>query len=180
MNDAVWRQVNGYEGLYEVSDTARVRSVDRIVYRNNIAVKLSGIELKVRVSVRGYLEVKLSKDGKTKTETVHKLVATAFLKRLPHHTGVNHIDGNKLNSYVYNVEWTTQKENTHHALVTGLLKRVPEQYDNMRLKVINTKTGEVFESLKVLCDRTGLVFNTMRSYLTGHRKNKTSFQYLKK
>lgn len=99
----IWRDIDGYEGKYQVSTWGRVRGT-------------SGI-LKPYENHKGYLKVGLQKNGKSNKHRVHRLVAEAFLenpKKLPM---VNHIDGNKQNNSVTNLEWTTDEENKKKAFM---------------------------------------------------------------
>lgn len=105
----IWKNVQGYEGLYEVSNIGRIRSIPRKgSFKNKHILK----QVKNRC---GYLMVHLCKNNKGKTVAVHRIVATTFLKNSQNKRDVNHIDGNKENNSVLNLEWTTHKENMKHA-----------------------------------------------------------------
>ena len=96
------RFVKGFEGLYSVTDDGRVFS-----HRRNR-------ELKPKIDRYGYKVVALSKDGHTTHTTVHRLVAIAFLEKPLGKNNVNHIDENKLNNNISNLEWVTVAENCNH------------------------------------------------------------------
>ena len=117
----VWKDIVGYEGLYQVSDDGRVRSKDRITTgkRNRI---VKGKILSAGTNTCGYLIVVLCKDGKTKTQKVHRLVAKAFIPNTDCKPYINHLDGNPKNNIVSNLEWCTQHENVQHAYDTKLHK----------------------------------------------------------
>lgn len=100
----VWKPVVGYEGLYEVSNMGRIKSL----------VKANPAIMTPRYGSRGYKNVLLSKSGERHTFTVHRLVATAFCKRGESAQCVNHLDGNKLNNVADNLEWTTFAKNILH------------------------------------------------------------------
>lgn len=108
----VWKDIPQYEGLYQVSNLGNVRSLDRVCRRGR---KLKGKVLKDALCGRGYFVVELNKNGKAKTITVHKLVAYSFLNHKPcgHKLVVNHIDINRENNNLYNLEIITQRENTN-------------------------------------------------------------------
>lgn len=108
----IWRDVIGYEGLYQVSNFGRVKS-----FKNN-KIKI----LKSNVGIGGYLRVVLCKDFDKKNRFVHVLVAKAFIPNPENKRQVNHIDGNKQNNRVDNLEWNTPAENIHHAFDIGLRK----------------------------------------------------------
>ena len=111
-----WKDIPGYEGLYQVSDMGRVRSLDRIIVdaSKNRTRKLNGKILKPCKDAKGYLIVDLSKGGRKKTIKVHKLVAIAFLnhKRCGMEEVVDHIDNNQQNNRLDNLQLTTQRRNT--------------------------------------------------------------------
>ena len=114
-----WQPVVGYEGLYEVSAIGQVKSLDRTVKGRWGKMTLRGKVMKLQVNKYGYLCVGLRDGKKQKLCTVHRLVAKAFLMGDDSLT-VNHIDGNKTNNSVYNLEWVTAKENSSHAAANGM------------------------------------------------------------
>lgn len=128
MKKEVFRDVLGYEGLYQVSNYGRVKSLERknIFYcglrKKHLERPTKEKILNYNKSNRGYLQVCLTKDGKSKTYTVHRLVAKAFLPNVKNKKQVNHIDGNKENNSIDNLEWVTSSENNKHAFITGLNK----------------------------------------------------------
>lgn len=101
-----WKDVPEYEGLYQVSNLGKIR-------RNGRAKTF-------RVDWRGYLTVWLCKNSIQKNYKVHRLVAAAFIPNPENKRTVNHIDGNKQNNHVENLEWATHSENIIHANATGL------------------------------------------------------------
>jgi hypothetical protein len=116
MEKEIWKDVLGYEGLYEVSNMGSVRSLDRITEgRNGKIYRKKGKILKLFLNGDGYRRVMLHKDFIQKTHTVHKLVAIAFLNHNPcgHKEVVNHKDFNRINNKVSNLEITSQRENTN-------------------------------------------------------------------
>lgn len=114
-----WRDVPGYEGIYEVSYLGEVRSykdVSNSKHKNWEQVTLEEkIDLKNRTC-----SVHLYKDGELKSHYIHRLVASAFLPNPLLKEEVNHIDGNRLNNELSNLEWTTKKENVNHAMDNNL------------------------------------------------------------
>lgn len=134
----IWKDISGYEGLYRVSNLGKVESL-----RNNIILKQSPTK-------DGYLAVGLC-NGKTKTCRAHRLVAIAFIPNPDNLPEVNHIDGNKTNNSVDNLEWVTPLENTHHAIRTGLIpdgfyqgkgKHVGKWMEKNRSKPVRQIKGE--------------------------------------
>ena len=110
-----WRDVIGFEGHYQVSNKGNVRSITRtIVFKTGAKRIFEGCILKYRINRGGYPQVILQKGRKRKTTPIHRLVATAFLSNPENKLTVNHIDGNKLNNSVKNLEWATRSENCLH------------------------------------------------------------------
>lgn len=126
----MWKEIEGYEGYYEVSDTGEVRSLDRYItentgkhsgrkhFRKGYLMKLS--ESKSRDGGRGYLVVNLRKNNTSLVKQVHIIVAEAFIPNPDNMPTVNHKDGNKWNNCVSNLEWVSYSENNIHALKNGL------------------------------------------------------------
>lgn len=131
----VWKDVEGYEGFYKVSNLGRVKSLDRSYeIRPGVRMLSKGRILTPKVTEYGYLSVKLSVAGKVKTFFVHRLVAFSFLGREVEGLQVNHIDGNKRNNNSNNLEWCTSQQNIKHAFRKGLSKgRKGERHHNCKL-----------------------------------------------
>ena len=108
LNQEVWKDIKDYEGFYQVSNLGRVKSLPR-----NGTIKTSRI-LKQNI-VCGYCQVTLQKQGNKSYKKVHRLVAEAFILNLENKREVNHIDGNKRNNVVKNLEWVTTSENQLHS-----------------------------------------------------------------
>lgn len=111
MTEEIWRSIDGYEGLYEVSNTGLIRSLDRFVGNRN---RIKGKILSIRIEKDGYCSVALSKDGKIKRYKIHRLVAQAFIPNPEGLPQVNHKDENKTNNNVDNLEWCTSKYNINY------------------------------------------------------------------
>ena len=106
-----WKPVTGYEGLYEVSDQGRVRSVDRTeTQKSGLVRHRKGMPLKPNNSGR-YMDVQLSKDHIRRHRLVHSLVAEAFLGPRPDGLVIRHLDGNSFNNAASNLAYGTQTEN---------------------------------------------------------------------
>ena len=119
----IWKDIAGYEGIYQVSSLGRVRSLDRtLLDKNNVEYKVKGKIRKISCTGRGYQDIQLSKEGESKMFLVHRLVAETFLDNPENLPIVNHIDGNKSNNNIGNLEWVSNSDNINHAISTGLRK----------------------------------------------------------
>jgi len=164
-SEAKWKAIPNYEGLYEVSDTGRVRSLDRVRISTSPIEKawIKGAEKALSERV-GYYYVQLYKDGFCKNYRVHRLVAIAFIQNPHKKAEVNHKDGDKLNNHLSNLEWMTRSENDLHAYRTGL--RLPcdvHGIKNPNAK-LNEKQVKVIKHLKNIQPRMtqteiGNIFN---------------------
>ena len=148
----IWKDIKGYEGLYQISNKGRVKSLN---YRR------TGKE-KILISSddgKGYLCVKLCKNNKIKNHKIHRLVAQAFLPNPDNLPEVNHQDTNTSNNCVENLEWCTHAYNMHYSVFK---------------KIICIETGKIFNGSKDVIDR---MFDgkgsssTIRDHLRGRTKS---------
>lgn len=116
----VWKPVNGYTGLYEVSDKGRIKALPKRIDSGKCHRSWPEHIMQTAEDNKGYLRTVLSKGGKAKTVKVHRVVAEAFLHNPNGYTQVNHLDGNKHNNAASNLEWCDQSENMLHACRTKL------------------------------------------------------------
>lgn len=119
-----WRAIPGYEGRYEVSNSGRVRSIDRSVRTSHGVVRrLPGVDLRPFLNDSGYPIVNLCSGSRSKTrvERVHRLVALAFIGPQPPGCEVAHGDGSRTNNHVSNLRWATRAENVADAVAHGTL-----------------------------------------------------------
>ena len=114
----VRKPVKGYEGYYEVDQFGRVFGLERIIKVNdngrNYEKPIAGKQLKQSMHTKGYKTVSLTKDGKTKTLFVHRIVAEAFIPNVDNLPMVNHKDEDKTNNFVENLEWCTNDYNINY------------------------------------------------------------------
>lgn len=120
----LWKDIKGYEGFYQISNNGNVRSVDRIIiYRNGKRYKYKGVNLNKSKDTRGYLQVGFNVSGVKSTHRIHRLVAMNFIDGYKSDKEVNHIDGDKNNNSVKNLEWVTSSENTKKGYDLGLFEK---------------------------------------------------------
>lgn len=109
--DEVWKDIKGYEGYYQISNFGNIRSLDRWIKDNGTLVFKHGTLLNpVKQSV-GYLQIALNIKGTVKKKYIHRLVMEAFNPTDNPELEINHIDENKENNMITNLEWVTHKEN---------------------------------------------------------------------
>lgn len=147
----IWKDIQGYEGLYQVSNTGDIRGLDRKRFNGYSYYDYKGKKLKGRKTRKGYLTVVLYIQNNTRTFPIHRLVAQAFIPNPNNLPQVNHKDGNKQNNCVDNLEWITNKDNQLHAWKLGLQKTRLGK-DNPASKVVVQiddigNTINVFESI---------------------------------
>ena len=123
----IWKDIPEYSN-YQVSNLGNVRNMN---YHREKRIK----QLAFIPDSDGYLQVKLCKNGIVKLKRVHRLVADAFIDNPLNKEQVNHIDGNKRNNAITNLEWATSKENMQHAFKTGLMANVYKPRNKMGKKV---------------------------------------------
>lgn len=116
----IWKEIKGYEGLYEISNYGEVRSLDRCIVKSNGVKQHKKGRMMVPVkNSDGYLIIKLSKNKKRKSIAVHRLVAEAFIDYPADESKVyevNHIDCNRENNNVDNLEWITHIDNVRYSI----------------------------------------------------------------
>lgn len=144
----IWKDAIGFEGLYQVSNTGRVRSLDRVVRGCHGSVQnIKGSEKSVGPNKHGYAIVMLYKNNIYKNFSVHRLVATHFIKNPYCYKQINPIDGNKLNNNYTNLEWCSSSYNSIHALSIGL-KTPQHGQDASSAKLTNEQAIEIYKLAK--------------------------------
>jgi hypothetical protein len=116
-----WKDINGYNGAYQINNNGRVRSL-----KNKQGIRKKPLILKQGFNIMGYRYILLHKKGKNKNHSIARLVASHFVKNPHNKPHVNHIDGIKTNNNYINLEWVTEAENSRHAVNMGLVKRGEE------------------------------------------------------
>ena len=119
-NKELWLPIKDYEGLYEVSNTGKIKALYRRVDKGKCHREWCEHLLKYGVDGKGYFRTNLSKDGVNRTVKVHRIVAEAFIPNHENKPTVNHKDGNKQNNCVENLEWATLSEQQKHAYSNDL------------------------------------------------------------
>jgi hypothetical protein len=185
----IWKDIQDYEGLYQVSNLGRVKSLVRVHYCKKERI-LTNIKLP-----NGYIYVRLCKDGKGKNVRVHRLVAVAFIPNPENLPQIDHINADKTNNNVNNLRWVTAKENIRNPLnMVHLIgknnpmfgkKHSEETKEKMRKnhanfsgdlnpkarKVKNIETNEIFVTVKSAGKKYGVSDNSIRGSIKRNGKS---------
>ena len=148
LDGEIWKDVQEFKGILQVSNKGRVRTLDRVCKAKNGGTQISkGMLRKATKDKQGYLKVVLTVNGSIYARRVHRLVATEFISNPMNKPEVNHIDGVKDNNEVNNLEWVTAKENVRHAHANNLIKpfkrRKLKGHDNPSSRFTESQIEEV-------------------------------------
>ena len=173
MQDEVWKDIPDYEGLYQVSNLGRVKSLNKYHHKKEQI-------LKNRITKDGYYETVLCKKGKMSFFRTHRLVAIAFIPNLLNKPQINHKDGNKLNNNVKNLEWCTLQENKEHAIKMGLQDFWGKK--NPKAKAVNQydKNGNFikrYDTLRQAMYETGVLENKISMVCNKHQKTAGGYKW---
>ena len=185
--EEIWKDIEGYEGIYQVSNLGRVRSLDRLVPAACALSKGNQVVNYLRkgkiltghwAGTKGneYKYVGLSKDDKPKYLRVHRLVAKAFVPNPDNLPEVNHIDEDKSNNRADNLEWVTRIQNEHHGTK---IERAARTRDRRPVEALNEK-GEVVASYDRIADAAkalGISISTIWQVCNKIRNYKTAGGY---
>lgn len=181
----IWKDIQDYEGMYQISNLGRVKGllINKEVSRGTGKIKYCKPErvLDCSMSNYGYKRCQLKNGVKSKQFFIHRLIASAFVPNPNNLDTVNHIDGDKLNNSISNLEWCTLAENTKHAFKTGLNK--PYQRSNIKgiqkhsKQVQCAKTGKVWPSIKAACIDLNTNPSSLKRILNGISKSCSDYVY---
>lgn len=158
----IWKDIPEYEGLYQVSNLGRIKSLERFIYKGHHNTEKI---LKQTKCKNGYYYVSLCKDKKVKIIQVHRLVAITFLNNPDNLQIINHIDGNKENNNINNLEWCSYSHNEKEAYKIGLKKTIrTNQYD------LNNNYIKTFSSRAEASKKTGVAESDIWRVCKGIRK----------
>jgi len=167
-----WLPVIGFEGIYVVSDKGRVKSVDRIcTHKNGKQFRYKGKMLSGYYNIGGYHAVDLYRNSRRTHKLVHNLVMDSFVGVKPKGMDVNHINGNKEDNTLSNLEYCTRSENMIHAFKTGLCKKTRAKQklgvNSTRVLVLNTETGIYYDSIREASKAHCINHNTLNQRIIG-------------
>ena len=171
MEKEIWKDIPGYEGIYQISNNGKIKSIPHVIKANqNGGMRVTKEYVKTTyVGWHGYVWVSLCKNGKSKTYSIHRLVALTFIENPNKFPAVNHIDGNKENNCIENLEWCTIHENQMHASKNGLLPKSK--------KVMCMETGKIYQSGGEAERDTGICGRNIRSACSGKYKTAGGYHW---
>lgn len=166
-----WRNIKGFEGLYQVSSTGRVKSLNRVVIgRDGRTYHYRERYIKQQKRKDGYFAVQIFKNSNHYTKRIHRLVAETFLECPGDKFEVNHKDGNKENNSVENLEWVTRAGNIRHAISHGLMQHIPLVAIEAKKKKIIRSDGVVFGSMTEAARESGANVSNVCAVCQGRLK----------
>ena len=186
-----WKYIPDYEGLYKINLDGTVISYEKkwVTGRGKGRLHLQkSMVISPFISKHGYLRISLSKNGIAKKFQLHRLIAICFVEGFFEGAIINHIDGNKLNNAVSNLEWVTTSDNGLHAFKTGLSRitdknridfteRNKSGMNVNAKKVVDTETGKIYDCINDAAKEKNISVGSLYQYLRGTQKNKTSIRY---
>lgn len=177
----IWKDIKDYEGSYQCSNYGNIRTVDRYVTEKTGKQQFrKGQLIKTRQNKNGYLQFGLNKDGKRKMVYVHIIIAQTFIDNIDNLPVVNHIDGNKLNNRVDNLEWCSYSENNKHAYDELNRSIVKEGGSPKTVYIIDTFNKSLlwYESISETERHTELSHTQINRYIHSNKKWKGRYIFL--
>lgn len=183
MENEIWKDIPGFEGMYQASSMGRVRSVNRTINLANGRKRTLPSKMLKPGEQNGYLRIALSIGGKETTYLVHRLVAATFIGPASEGMEIDHINEDHGDNRLKNLRYLTRFENASRS-TKGIFRKESNamEYNPRTKRVIGIKDGEIIETLpcaKYLSKKYGVNYSTLRYRLQrgGIDINKTLFRY---
>lgn len=169
----IWKDIQGYEGLYQVSNLGRVKSLNRIVIKEYRGCRIHKERILKDYNVRGYRQIKLQKNKTKKNLFIHRLVAEAFIPNPNNYTEIDHIDCDKFNNKVSNLKWCNRLQNISCNNITRKRKNIKyiDCYD------LNWNYLKTYISINQASKELNLVWSSIKQCCEGHPHHKRVGKY---
>lgn len=167
----IWKDISGYEGIYQISNLGRVKSLSRTVLVDNNPRKLKEKIMNQTPVTNGYLSVNFCVGNNRKKFLVHRLVAQEFLPNPLNLPQLNHIDENILNNSVYNLEWCTCEYNNNYGM------------HNTNMSIAKSKPvrcvelNKIFPSMSKACKETGIHVSSISASCKNEKRRAGGFHW---
>lgn len=159
----IWKPVVYFEKTHCVSNLGKIKSLPRKYVKEERMLK--------QTNIKGYMTISLNKDGIQYGKLVHRIVAEAFIKNSNHKKEVNHLDLNKKNNKVSNLEWCTRLENMSHASNLGVIPKMCGEKNGM--STLKKEDIYFIRKSKLKLKKLSIIFNTSMSNISEIRRKKT-------
>lgn len=164
LDNEIWRDILGFESIYQVSNLGRVKRLyreDRYIRKDTgkACIRRVGEKILKPIHSKEYDEVDLYHNNVSSYRRIHRLVAEMFVPNPDHLSEVNHIDGDKRNNCAENLEWCTAKENIAHARRIGLRKDPAKGIYRKPVKLRCIQTGTTYNNIKQAAECLGLSYS---------------------
>lgn len=156
----IWKDIEGYNGIYQISNLGRVKSLGNTKNKKDKIIK------PVKNN-KGYLRVTLHKSNVITRMYVHRLVAIAFIPNINNYPQINHIDENKLNNCVDNLEWCTNKYNCNYGTKNKTISK----------KVVCVETGKIYNSIREIERNLCISHTCISDCCNGKRKSAGGYHW---
>ena len=179
--EAIWKDIYGYEGYYQISNYGRVKSLSRIINTCHKSKRTTNEKILKHSFNRRYPFVGLNRYGISKNKSIHRLIAVAFIPNPENKPCINHKDGNPSNKDIINLEWVTHSENDIHAVKIGLRKYIKGKDNHTSKPVIQLTLDNEFieyhDSIKIASIKTGIIASNIGRACSNKRETAGGYKW---